>query len=91
MPLLLPFVYNLRQSSILTHPLSLFGHHVFNANKQKNKGRKQLVRPEDCSGLVLAWTRTRGSLLALQLIFTMTYSILDDYILFGKHIIVMML
>jgi hypothetical protein len=56
-----------------------------------NKGRKQKIQPEDCLELVLAWTRTRGSLMALQLIFVMTYSNLDDYLLFGKQIIVTVL
>jgi hypothetical protein len=52
---------------------------------------KRKIRPEDCLGLVLAWTRTRGSLIALQLIFGMTFSNLDDYLLFVKRIIVKVL
>ena len=62
-----------------------------NRQKEKNKGRKRMIRPEDGLGLVLAWTRTRGSLMALQLIFGMTYSNLDDYLLYGKRIIVKVL
>ena len=50
-----------------------------------------MIRPEDCLGLVLAWTRTRGSLMALQLIFGMTYTNLDEYLLFGKRIIIKVL
>ena len=67
------------------------GTSCFEWEKLPNKGRKRKIRPEDCLGLVLAWTRTRGSLMALQLIFGMTYSNLDDYLLFGKRIIVMVL
>jgi hypothetical protein len=46
---------------------------------------------EDGLGLVMAWIRTRGSLMVLQLIFGMTYTNLDDYLLFAKRIIVMVL
>ena len=67
------------------------GTSCFEREKLKNKGRKQKIRPEDCLGLVLAWTRTWGSLMALQLIFGMTFSNLDYYLLFGKRIIVMVL
>ena len=67
------------------------GTSCFEREKQKNKGMKQKICPEDCLGLVLAWTRMRGSLMALQLIVGMTFSNLDDYLLFGKQIIVMVL
>ncbi len=50
-----------------------------------------MIRQEDGLGLVLAWTRTRGSLMVLQLIFGMTYTNLDDYLLFTKRIIVKVL
>jgi hypothetical protein len=39
----------------------------------------------------LAWTRTRGSLMVLQLIFAMTYTNLDDDLLFAKRIVVRVL
>ena len=61
----------------------------FESEKQKDKERKGKICPEDGLGLVLAWTKTRGSLMALQLILGMTYSNLDDYLKFGKWIIVM--
>ena len=47
-----------------------------------------MVRPEDCLGLVLVWTRMRGSLAALQLIFGMTCSNLCMYLRFGRRVIV---
>jgi hypothetical protein len=51
-------------------------------------GRPRKVRPEDCLGLVLVWTRTRGSLTALQLIFGLTCSNLCMYLRFGRRVIV---
>jgi len=54
-----------------------------------SKGRRpRKVRPEDCLGLVLVWTCTRGSLMALQLIFGMTCSNLCIYLRFGRRVIV---
>jgi hypothetical protein len=50
-----------------------------------------MIWPEDGLGLVLAWARTRGWLMVLQLIFGMMYTNLDDYLLFMKRIIVMVL
>jgi hypothetical protein len=50
-----------------------------------------MIWPEDCLGLILAWTRTKGSLMVLKLSFGMTYSNLNDYLLFAKRIIVMLL
>jgi hypothetical protein len=67
------------------------GESCFYHMKQGKKGRPQKIRPEDGLGLVLAWTRTWGSLMALQLIFRMMYSNLGDYLLFGKRILVRVL
>ncbi len=33
--------------------------------KRTNRGRKRLIRVEDCVALFLAWTRTRGSMFVL--------------------------
>ena len=49
------------------------------------------MRPEDCLGLALAWTRTRGSLMALQLIFGMTMTPVSIYIRFSFRILVRVL
>jgi hypothetical protein len=46
----------------------------FEHTNKQNKGRHLMIRPEDGLGLVLAWTRTRGLLMVLQLIFGMTYT-----------------
>jgi hypothetical protein len=63
----------------------------FERTKEQNRGRPWMIRPEDGLGLVLAWTRTGGLLMVLQLFFGMTYTSLDDYLLFVKRIIVMVL
>ncbi len=55
------------------------------------RGGARKICPEDGLGLELAWTRTWGSLMALQLIFGMMYINLDDYLLFGKRILVRVL
>jgi len=67
------------------------GTSCFEYEKTNNKGRPRNIRPEDCLSLVLAWTRTRGSLMALQLIFGMTFTNLDCYLLFAKRILVRVL
>lgn len=54
----------------------------------KNRGRKRLMDGKDCLGLCLAWTRTRGSNICLQLIFGMTQTPLSLYLRFGRRIIV---
>jgi hypothetical protein len=51
-------------------------------------GRPRKVRLEDCLGLVLVWTRTRGPITVLQLIFGMTSSNLCMHLRFRCHIIV---
>jgi hypothetical protein len=67
------------------------GSSCFERTKQSNKGRPWMIWPEDCLGLVLAWNRTKGLVMVLQLIFAMTYTNLDDYLLFAKRIIVKVL
>jgi len=45
------------------------GTSCFEWEKHPSRGRKRKIKPEDCLGLVLAWTRTRGSLMSLQIIY----------------------
>ena len=52
------------------------------------KGRPRLLKPEDCLGLALAWTRTRGSQIALQMIFGITGTPLDVYIKYSRRILI---
>lgn len=56
-----------------------------------NKGRKRLIDARDCLGLLLAWTRTRGSQMVLQMLFGMTGTCVSDYIQFGIKILVQVL
>ncbi len=62
--------------------------HILLKQDPSKEGRPRKVRPEDCLGLVLVWTRTRGSLTTLQLIFGMTCSNLCMYLRFGRRVIV---
>ena len=56
--------------------------------KKSPRGRKRTVTALDILGLVLAWTRTRGSLLSLQLHFGLSMTNLTTYLRFGRRIIV---
>jgi hypothetical protein len=49
-------------------------------------GRKRNVESEDCLGLVLVWTQTRGALNVLQFVFKLTYTNLAVYLRFGIHL-----
>ena len=55
---------------------------------EDTRGQKREVQPEDCLGLVLVWTRTRGLLNVLQLVFGLTYTNLSVYLRFGIRLIV---
>ena len=46
--------------------------------KLSPRGWKRKIRAEDCLGLVLAWTRTRGSMAVLQMIFGMMMTNLSN-------------
>ncbi len=50
-------------------------------------GWKRNVQPEDCLGLVLVWTRTRGALNVLQLVFGLTYTNLSVYLRFSIRLL----
>ncbi len=82
---LLLFVYSLHQSSILTHPLFLRGGLALNGRNHPIKEGSERFDQRTALDLSL------HALMALQLIFGMTYSNLDDYLLFGKRIIVILL
>ena len=56
--------------------------------KTTKSGRKRVVDAIDVLGLVLVWTRTRGSLMALQMSFGMTMTNLHAYLRFGRRIVV---
>jgi hypothetical protein len=56
-----------------------------------SRGRKRLIHGKDCLALSLAWTRTRGSNMALQLIFGLTGTPLSMYLRYGRRILVQLL
>jgi len=62
--------------------------HILLKQDPSKGGCPRKVCPENCLGLVLVWTRTRGSLTALQLVFGMTCSNLCMYLRFGRRVIV---
>ncbi len=59
--------------------------------KRVGFGRPRKIRPEDCLGLSLAWTRTRGSKVQLNMSFGMTATNCALYIKFGLRILVRVL
>jgi hypothetical protein len=60
-------------------------------NNPGTKGRKRLIDARDALGLVLAWTRTRGSQMVLQMIFGMSQTCVSKYIQFGSRLLVQVL
>lgn len=57
----------------------------------KGRGRKRMMTGEDCLGLCLAWTRTRGAVYALQMIFGLTGTSVSAYLRFGRRILIKIL
>lgn len=55
------------------------------------RGRPRLITPTFGLGLVLAWTRTRGSLMNLQLIFGLTSSKISIWLRFSRRILLLVL
>jgi hypothetical protein len=56
--------------------------------KTSPRGRRRQINAVDCLGLVLAWTRTRGSMAVLQMIFGLTMTNLSTYLRFGRRIVI---
>ena len=59
--------------------------------RHPNNGRPRLLTAADCLGLNLAWTRLRGSLASLQMLFGTTGSRTSKWLRFGRRILVMIL
>ena len=59
--------------------------------KMKNVGRSRLISAVDGLGLVLAWTRTRGSTMVLELIFGMSQTAVPEYLYFCMIILIRVL
>ena len=56
--------------------------------EQNRCGHNSTIYPEDCLGLVLGWTTTHGSMMALQLLFGMTVTNLLMYVHFNCRLII---
>jgi len=57
----------------------------------QGRGRKRLIDAQDCLGLVLAWTRTRGSNMVLQMIFGMTGTPVSMYLRYARRLLIRIL
>ena len=57
----------------------------------KRRGRKQILTSRDGLALTLAWTRTRGSMFVLQMIFGLTYTAVGVYVNLGRRLLVSIL
>ena len=56
--------------------------------RNKKKGRPRSVTSISCLALVLTWTRTKGALRTLQLIFGLTSSPLSTWLKFGRRCLI---
>ena len=52
------------------------------ALRNNNLGRPRLISAADGLGLILAWTKTRGSTMTLELIFGMIQTAVSEYLYF---------
>ena len=55
------------------------------------RGRPRIITSIDCLGLCLAWTRTRGSSMVLQMIFGLTLNPVSMFLRFGRQILIAVL
>ena len=54
----------------------------------KKTGRKRLITSMDCLALALSWTRTRGGMFVLQIIFGLSGTAVSAHVRFGRRILV---
>ena len=78
-------------STIYTNILSVNSAHRHDNHQITKKGRQRAIPPEVCLGLLLAWTRSRGSMMVLQTIFGMKRMNLSVYVRFARQIIIAVL
>jgi len=57
-------------------------------NPNSSRGRKRSMNALQCLGLCLAWTRSRGSINSLCMIFGITNSVCSLFLRFGRRILV---
>jgi hypothetical protein len=60
-------------------------------SRRLRRGRPRSIKSMDCLALVLAWTRTRGSMHVLQIIFGLTGAVVSVYLRFGRRLLVTIL
>lgn len=60
-------------------------------DSSERRGRPRSITSIMCLGLVLAWTRTRGSYMVLQLIFGLTSTRLSIWLRFGRRVLIRIL
>ena len=85
------FEYLLQKFKPYFDQFTPFGDMDDEIEKHKKLGQRQAVTAVDGLGIVLAWTRTRGSVYFLQIQFGMSMTNLCMYLWFGHRIIVEML
>jgi hypothetical protein len=56
-------------------------------DSQVKKGKPRSLGPVDCLGLVLSYTRTRGSLFALQMAFGASHSVLCLFLKYSTRLL----
>ena len=78
------FDYLLQKFEPIFNTYTPFGNTI---TKTSNRGRKRRITAVDCLGLVLVWTRTRGSTMSLQMHFGMSMTNLTMYLRFGRRIV----
>ena len=54
----------------------------------RRTGRKRSITSRDCLALNLAWTRTRGDMFLLSMLFGLTTSAISVYLMFGRRILI---
>ena len=84
------FDYLLSKFSPLYHrysPYSLNGKIVRVRDVGPNSGRPRSLGPADCLGLLLGYTRTRGSFFTLQMVFGATHSVLCLFLKFSMRLL----
>ena len=78
------FQYLLSEFEPIFNAYTPFGSTII---KKSTRGRKRRITAVDCLGLVLVWTRTRGSVMSLQLHFGLSMTNLTMYLRFGRRIV----
>lgn len=86
------FNYVLEKFHILYTKFSPYSTHgKIRKLSETQRGRPRLMTSAQCLGLTLAWTRTRGSMAILSLLFGATGSVVSLFLRFGRRILLRVL